>query len=295
MVFEIAQEQERNIKKYPPVTISVYVKKTEALLEEPSLLAFDRTTNKIAGVGEEARGLYGGTEEKIVVINPLKNSVIADYTVAEKMFSFFVNKARGKKLTKPEVIVCIPPWATEVDGKVFMDVFYHLGAKKVVLSMKTFEETLKELPKSCEVVVGIGRETPEQWEEVFPHRIPADVYSTRLINGEEQGLQIELLGSKHIVHLKFGVVKAIRMFEEGMAIDGPYSQKETQRYKENQFQNVIYQVKNGEFGRFADTIAGGFAQVMEWKHYLVITQNYNMEILTEAEPDIEVEQQNAIS
>lgn len=283
-MFDIARKQEKDIERYRPEMISVYVKKTEVLLREPSLLAFDAVAKKIVGAGREAGLLYGGTNENIVVLNPLKNRIIADYTVAEKLFSILIAKARGKKLTKPQVVICIPSHATEVDGKVFMDAFYQLGAKNVVLSMQTFEEVLAEMPKFCDVVVGIGSGEPEHWEEAFLHEIPADVYSRSLIDSSGQEVRVELTGKQHTVCLRFGAVRSLRMIGKGMETSGLYSEAEIARYRENGFRNVIYQKKYGGHDSF--TVEN--AEPLPWKHYLLVIQDYSLEILADEEPVIEV-------
>lgn len=90
-------------------SILVYIKGKGVVLKEPSVVAIDRDTNKIKAIGEEARLMIGRTPGNIVAVRPLRQGVISDYTVTEKMLKYFINKAVGKKtLRKPRISVCIP-------------------------------------------------------------------------------------------------------------------------------------------------------------------------------------------
>ncbi len=73
-------------------SILVYVKGKGVVLKEPSVVAFDRDTNKIKAIGEEARLMIGRTPGNIVAVRPLRQGVISDYTVTEKMIKYFVQK-----------------------------------------------------------------------------------------------------------------------------------------------------------------------------------------------------------
>lgn len=128
----------------------------------------------------------------------------------------------------------------------------------------------------------------EKWKEVFNGIIPVDIYQVEIINGEETGLIIKLLGRSNQVIFKFGVVLAVRMFEEGVVQVGVYSDYEIEKFKDSNFQNVIYEVQNGEFGKKVLEISGGYLNIFDLKHYIMITQNYNLDIITEFEPDIEI-------
>ena len=78
-------------------SILVYIKGKGVVLKEPSVVAFDRDTNKIKAIGEEARLMLGRTPGNIVAVRPLRQGVISDYTVTEKMLKHFIQKAVGKK------------------------------------------------------------------------------------------------------------------------------------------------------------------------------------------------------
>ena len=114
-------------------SILVYVKGKGVVLKEPSVVAFDRNTNKIKAIGEEARLMLGRTPGNIVAVRPLRQGVISDYTVTEKMLSYFISRTVGKSLfgRKPRISVCVPSGATEVEKKAVEDATYQAGAREV--------------------------------------------------------------------------------------------------------------------------------------------------------------------
>ena len=113
-------------------SILVYIKGKGVVLKEPSVVAFDRDTNKIKAIGEEARLMIGRTPGNIVAVRPLRQGVISDYTVTEKMLKHFIQKAVGKRsLKKPMVSVCVPSGVTEVERKAVEDATYQAGARHV--------------------------------------------------------------------------------------------------------------------------------------------------------------------
>ncbi len=114
-------------------TVLVYVKGKGIVLREPSVVAIDRNTNQILAVGEEARRMLGRTPGNIVAIRPLKDGVISDYTVTERMLKYFINKVCGKFIFSPSIMVCIPSGVTEVEKKAVVDAATQAGAKKVCL------------------------------------------------------------------------------------------------------------------------------------------------------------------
>lgn len=128
----------------------------------------------------------------------------------------------------------------------------------------------------------------ERWKEVFADTIPKAVYQIQLINGEKQGLTIELSSSHACVMINFGMVQAVRMLDEGIVQSNRCSDSEIQKYKDNDFQNIIYEVQDGEFAEQINQISDGYGEALNLKHYIVITRNYNIDIVTEWEPTIEV-------
>lgn len=128
----------------------------------------------------------------------------------------------------------------------------------------------------------------EKWKEIFKGTIPKDYYQTQLINGEENGLIVELNGKDNKVKINFGLVRAVRMLDEGIVQIGVYSDDEIARFKEEDFENVIYEISNGEFEQQIKNCADGYLEVLDVKHYVIITENYNIDIVSENIPLIEV-------
>lgn len=115
-------------------TVLVYAKGRGIILKEPSVVAINKNNNKVLAVGEEARRMIGKTPGNIVAVRPLRDGVISDYNITEKMLEAFIRKACGKgKITTPNVIVCIPSQATEVEKRAVMDAARSSGAKRVHL------------------------------------------------------------------------------------------------------------------------------------------------------------------
>lgn len=113
-------------------SILVYVKGKGVVLREPSVVAFDRDSQKIKAIGEEARLMLGRTPDNIVAVRPLRAGVISDYTVTEKMIKYFVQKAIGRHgYRKPRISVCVPSGATEVERRAVEDAAYSAGAREV--------------------------------------------------------------------------------------------------------------------------------------------------------------------
>ena len=113
-------------------SVLVYIKGKGVVLKEPSVVAFDRDTNKIKAIGEEARLMLGRTPGNIVAVRPLRQGVISDYNVTEKMLRYFIQKAVGKqRFKKLNISVCVPSGVTEVEKKAVQDATYQAGAKHV--------------------------------------------------------------------------------------------------------------------------------------------------------------------
>jgi len=113
-------------------SILVYAKGKGVVLKEPSVVAFDKDTNKIKAIGEEARLMIGRTPGNIMAVRPLRKGVISDYTVTEKMLKYFIQKAVGKRtFRKPRISICVPSGVTEVEKRAVEDATYQAGAREV--------------------------------------------------------------------------------------------------------------------------------------------------------------------
>ena len=143
-----------------------YVKGKGVVLKEPSVVAFDRDTNRIKAIGEEARLMLGRTPGNIVAVRPLRQGVISDYTVTEKMLKYFISKAVGKqRFRKPLISICVPSGVTEVERKAVEDAAFQAGARDV----KIIEEPIAaaigagiDIARPCgNMIVDIGGGTSD--------------------------------------------------------------------------------------------------------------------------------------
>ncbi len=116
-------------------SILVYVKGKGVVLKEPSVVAYDKDTDKIKAIGEEARLMLGRTPGNIVAVRPLRQGVISNYTITEKMLKYFIEKAVGKSFfgRRPRISVCVPSGVTEVEKKAVEDATYQAGARDVYI------------------------------------------------------------------------------------------------------------------------------------------------------------------
>lgn len=115
-------------------TVLVYVKGKGILLKEPSVVAINKNNNKVLAVGEEARKMIGRTPGNIVAVRPLRDGVISDYDITERMLKEFIKKVCGKgKIVAPKIMICVPSQATEVEKRAVIDAARNSGAKRVHL------------------------------------------------------------------------------------------------------------------------------------------------------------------
>ncbi|MDW7674564.1 MAG: rod shape-determining protein [Bacillota bacterium] len=115
-------------------SVLVFVKGKGIVLNEPSVVAIDKETNKIIAVGESARQMLGKTPGNIVAIRPMRDGVIADYDVTERMLRYFIEKACGRRFFfKPRVMVCIPSGVTSVEERAVRQAAIQAGAREAFL------------------------------------------------------------------------------------------------------------------------------------------------------------------
>lgn len=115
-------------------SILVYATGKGIVLKEPSVVAFDKDEEKILAMGEEARQMIGKTQGNIVAIRPVRQGVIADYSITEKMLKHFISKAIGlKAFRKPRITICIPSGITAVERRAVEEATYQAGAREVFL------------------------------------------------------------------------------------------------------------------------------------------------------------------
>jgi len=114
--------------------VLIHVKGKGIVLNEPSVVAIDKNTNRVLAVGEEARRMVGRTPGNIVAIRPLKDGVIADFDITEAMLKYFINKLDVKGfLSKPRILICCPTNITSIEQKAIKEAAEKSGGKKVFL------------------------------------------------------------------------------------------------------------------------------------------------------------------
>ena len=128
----------------------------------------------------------------------------------------------------------------------------------------------------------------EKWIEFKKGSIPLDTYTIYIQAGEENGLKILLKGQTHRVNLDFGAVQAFRTIDEGLVQTNLYSEVEIEKYRQQEFENVIYELSEGAFFTEITKISGGYSEFLELKHFVIVTRNYNLDILTLEDPRVTV-------
>lgn len=114
--------------------VLVYIKGKGVVLDEPSVVAINRDTNDILAVGEEARQMLGRTPSNIIAVRPLRDGVISDYDVTERMLKYFIRKTCGNsRFFKPRIMVCVPSGVTEVEKRAVREAATQAGGKAVYL------------------------------------------------------------------------------------------------------------------------------------------------------------------
>ena len=146
-------------------TVIVYIKGKGIVLREPSVVAVDRNSGDVLAVGGEARRMIGRTPGNITATRPLREGVISDYTVTEKMLKHFIGKVCGKSIFAPRIMICIPSQVTEVEKKAVIDAAIQAGARKVYLIEEPIAAAIGagiDISKPCgNMVVDIGGGTTD--------------------------------------------------------------------------------------------------------------------------------------
>ena len=104
------------------------------VLQEPSVVVYDKDTEKIRAIGEEAKQMSNHVNSNMEVIRPIRQGVIVDFVVLEKMLKYFITKAMGRRaFRKPRISVCVPSGVTEIERKAVEEATYQAGAREVYL------------------------------------------------------------------------------------------------------------------------------------------------------------------
>ena len=147
-------------------SVLVYVKGKGVVLKEPSVVAYDRETNEVKAIGEEARLMLGRTPGNIIAVRPLRHGVISDYTITEKMIQYFILKALGRRtFKKPRICICVPSGVTEVEKKAVEEATFAAGAREVHLIEEPVAAAIGagiDISKACgNMIVDVGGGTSD--------------------------------------------------------------------------------------------------------------------------------------
>lgn len=143
----------------------VYVRGSGIVLNEPSVVAINTRNSRALAVGMEAKRMIGRTPSYIQAIRPLRDGVIADFDITEKMLRYFIQKVHRRRWAKPRIVICVPSGITPVERRAVEEAAYHAGARRAY----TIEEPMAAaigtgLPvgePSGSMVVDIGGGTTE--------------------------------------------------------------------------------------------------------------------------------------
>ena len=147
-------------------SVLVYCKNKGILAQEPSVVTVDENTKSIVAIGEEARKMIGKTPNNIVAIRPLREGVISNFEVTEKMIKYFIDKAVGTDwFRKPRVAVCVPSKVTDVERRAVEQATRSAGAGKVYIIEEPIAAAIGaglDITKPCgSMVVDIGGGTTD--------------------------------------------------------------------------------------------------------------------------------------
>lgn len=112
-------------------TVLIYIKNKEIVLNEPSVVAIDKTTGEIVAYGKEAEKLVGRVSKNIETIYPLKDGVISDYNITEKMLKHYISVVSDQKVINPSIVICVPSGVTNLEKKAVIDAALLTGARRV--------------------------------------------------------------------------------------------------------------------------------------------------------------------
>ena len=147
-------------------SILVYAKGKGIVLKEPSVVAYDKDTDRVKAIGEEARQMIGRTPGNIMAIRPLRQGVISDYTITERMLKYFIQKSMGRRaFRKPRISICVPSGVTEVERKAVEEATYQAGAREVFIIEEPVAAAIGsgiDITKPCgNMIVDIGGGTTD--------------------------------------------------------------------------------------------------------------------------------------
>lgn len=115
-------------------SVLIFMRRKGVILCEPSVVAVEQGTGNILAVGEQARRMIGRTPGNIIAMRPMKDGVIADYSVTAAMLKYFINRACGqKRFVKPDIVICVPSGGTSVERRAVLEAAMQAGARRAFL------------------------------------------------------------------------------------------------------------------------------------------------------------------
>lgn len=146
--------------------VLIYVPEKGVVINEPSVVALEASSNKIMAIGQEAKEMLGRTPESIVAAYPLKDGVIANYRIGHAMLKYFINKLSGRvRLFRPDIMIAIPVGVTSTEKRAVIDACMAAGAKNAYVIKEPIAAALGAgIPianSSGNMVIDIGGGTTE--------------------------------------------------------------------------------------------------------------------------------------
>ena len=216
-------------------SVLVYIKDKGIVINEPSVVAIDMNTNKILEVGEEARKMLGRTPGNIVAIRPLRDGVISDFDITEKMLKYFIKKAVGNSIVKPRVIICVPSGVNEVEKRAVLEASMNAGSKKTYLI---------EEPVAAAIGAGLDITKPSGHMIIDMGGGTTDIAVISL-GGIVVSRSIKIAGDKcddaivRYVRKKYNVMIGLRSAEELKINIGAAFPEEEERFMEVRGRNLV--------------------------------------------------------
>lgn len=160
---------------WEPADIIIHVQGKGIVLKEKSVIAYSKKDNKIVAIGTEAEQLKGKDTDNLIVMSPLRQGLVEDYTAAGKLFSLLFTMAFGKRsiLKRPAVAICVPKGITPVEKMAIKDMMlFYIRAKDVLIVDTPAEEFIREFSEKSpneyrkfKIIVGITKDEPERYVE----------------------------------------------------------------------------------------------------------------------------------
>lgn len=148
-------------------TVLIYVKGKDIVLKEPSCVAVDQDTGRILAVGYEAKNMVGRTPGNVISVRPLRDGVIADYSMTEAMLRYFMKKVNGgiHRYFRNRIMICVPSGATDVERRAVLEAAVEVGAREAYLIEEPMAAAIGaqlQVEEACgKMIVDIGGGTTD--------------------------------------------------------------------------------------------------------------------------------------